>query len=120
MTKLAILVATVLISVVGTSSSLFVVPRQSLTIGYAAWHIWPYALLAVLALIQPRFAYVWLGAAAFMAIVDTWVLGETLLGTSSPVLMMAGMLAALKPLVLLPIGALLGGFLHWYLGRAPT
>jgi len=120
MTKQAIVVVTVLISIIGTASSIFVVPRQSLTIGYAAWHIWPYALLAVLALIQPRFAYVWLGAAAFMAIVDTWVFSETLLRTTSPILMMAGMLAALKPIVLLPIGALIGGFLHWYLGRTPT
>jgi hypothetical protein len=33
--------------------------------------------------------------------------------------MMAGLLAALKPIVLLPIGALIGGLVHWYITRSP-
>lgn len=113
-----IVVVTIAVAVVGAACSLLVVPRTSLNIGYAAWHTWPYVLLAVLAVIQPRFAYIWLGAAAFMAAVDVWVFAETLLGSSSPVLMSAGLLAALKPVVLLPIGALVGGLLHWYLARS--
>jgi hypothetical protein len=54
-----------------------------------------------------------------MALVDGWVFAETSIGSSSPVLMMAGLLAALKPIVLLPIGALIGGLVHWYITRSP-
>jgi hypothetical protein len=119
MTKQILIAVTILLSVVGTACSVLVLPRTSLNIGYATWHAWPYVLLAVLALIQPRFAYIWLGAAAFMALVDGWVFAETSIGSSSPVLMMAGLLAALKPIVLLPIGALIGGLVHWYITRSP-
>ena len=120
MTKQTLIAITLALSVLGLACSVLVVPRASLSLGYAAWHGWPYVLVALLALIQPRFAYVWMGAAAFMAVVDVWIFAETLLGSSSPVLMSAGLLAALKPFILLPIGALIGGLLHWYVARTPT
>lgn len=120
MTKQTVIIITIVLTVIGVACSVLVVPRTSLNLGYAAWHAWPYVLVAVLALLQPRFAYIWLGAAAFMAVVDVWVFAETLLESSSPVLMSAGLLAALKPVIVLPIGALIGGLLHWYLGRTPT
>ena len=50
-----------------------------------------------------------------MALVDGWIFGETLLDTKSDILMTAGLLAALKPIVLLPIGIAIGGLLHWYI-----
>lgn len=120
MAKQTLIVITIVLSVVGAACSVLIVPRASLSFGYTAWHAWPYVLVAVLAFIQPRFAYVWIGAAAFMAVVDVWVFAETLLGSRSPVLMSAGLLAALKPVILLPIGALIGGLLHWYVARTPT
>jgi hypothetical protein len=118
MTKAALIVVTIVVALLGTASSLVVIPRASLNIGYAAWHVSPYILLAALALAQPRFPYIWLGAVAFMAIVDAWVLAETLLGSNSPALMMVGLLAALKPIILLPIGLVIGGVVQWSLGRS--
>jgi hypothetical protein len=118
MTKLALIVVTVVISFIGAACSLIVIPRASQSVGYAAWHVWPYLLIAALALAQPRLPYIWLGAVAFMAIVDAWVLTETLLGSNSPVLMLLGLLAAYKPIVLLPVGVVIGAAVQWNLARS--
>ena len=64
--------------------------------------------VAGLAILAPRAAAAWLGAAILMLIVDGWVLSETLLGTRSPLLMTIGLLATTKLLTVLPIGALIG------------
>ena len=81
---------------------------STLAAGYLAWHIGPYMLIAVLATIAPRGTAAWLGAAMLMLTVDGWVLSETLLGTRSPLLMTIGLLATVKFVTVLPIGALLG------------
>lgn len=80
----------------------------TISAGYIAWHVGPYLLIAALAILVPRAAAAWLGAAILMLIVDGWVLSETLLGTQSPLLMTFGLLATMKLLTVLPLGALLG------------
>lgn len=84
--------------------------RGTLSAGYMAWHVGPYMLIAVLSILVPRAAAAWLGAAILMLIVDGWVLSEALLGTRSPLLMTFGLLATMKLLTVVPIGALLGEF----------
>lgn len=118
MTKLSLMVVTIVVSTVGAACSLIVIPRASLSIGYAAWHVSPYLLVAALALAQRRFPYAWLVAVALMAIVDAWILAETLLGSNSPALMTLGVLTALKPIILLPIGIAIGALVQWALARS--
>ena len=110
MTKLVVI--TVVASIIGGICSILIVPWESLTFEYAAWNLWPYILVVALAIAQPRFVLVWLGMGGVMAIGDIWVLGETFLNTTSDLLMAIGLLVALKPFALLPVGAVLGWILH--------
>jgi len=106
-----------ILTVIGGISSLAVIPMPSLTGGYVAWHLLPYLLVSVLAFSWNRSAVIWIGAAGLMAIVDVWIFGESVLGSSSTLLMFAGMLASLKLFTLLPLGAGLGFCFQWIYRR---
>jgi hypothetical protein len=99
------------LAIVGIACAVLAVARGSMSFPYLAWHVIPYVIVAILSIAIPKWCSAWLGAAALMCVVDAWVLSETMLGTRSPLLMSAGLLATLKLPVLLPIGAAIGGLL---------
>src|SRR5262245_5368138 len=105
-------------SLTGIVCALLVIPPSNLTVGYVAWHVVPYLSLVALALLLSRLGYIWLGAAAFMALVDAWILTDASLGWNSPVLMTMGLAAALRPIILLPIGLCVGGAAQWMAARS--